>query len=1799
MKKMNGKLLLLLFCVLILFPFVSKGQSDDLNWVIGNRIIEFHKTTKEPSASGAGVTSLTGPGAVAEDPVTGNILFYTDGVKVYDATNQVMVNPGGDLNADVNANQPVVIGPVPGTPNQYYIFTHTATGAIEASIVDMSLQGNAAPVPLGEVISSNVPIPALVNQSDGMIVIPRDGSTTEYWIITHTAGTTTYNVTLVSAGGFTINSFSLVGSIQDVANFTFNPVTNQLAVSPGEPNRNVELLSFDPGSGSLAFDAALPLSFTTAAQGIYDVEWSPNGDYVYISGFNNSGQPDLLQYDLLNISQPPPPTLFTPQSVLPAGVTASLGLQVGPDSVIYHLYQQGGVIRMGMITNPDTTVAVGVGYDPAAFTGNFTEAQFSSSLPAAIPVTIDFTFDPPCLNVPVKFFPTVSQAVDSLVWTVNGQRMSGQWSPLQTFDQPGDYTITVSGYVNGEIVATSPPKVVSVAQSQVQVTLDPEITGCYSEFKEPINPPAGFIPCGDPGGDQCLSVTAQVTGSTQMQWFGPDGPIAGATSATFSPSKPGFYWIVVTSGACNYYAGINVKQYDTQNPQAFNWYFGNQAGVDFNPIVEVPPGNPIDISSSSAMNAPEGTATISDRNGNVIFYTDGQSVWVKDNPTPIETNLGGSPGATQSSVIVPVPGDETLYYIFTTQEVGEGTFELRYAIFDRKLDPVNGLGDIVDPTPADATDSPSTVLFTNATEQVLAVDNWIIVHEYGNNTFRAYQVTAEGVGEPVYSNVGLDHSILDPNSAEGYMSYGAGRIAIANGNTIEYFDFDSATGEITNGKSVPSPGGQVYGLAFSASGEKMYATILGLTGSIVEYEFDSTSMAYVQTNLIATNLAGQPGAIVRGINGLQVAIEGHNNLGLINEQPTGTPSTFTPSSLPFNFAAGAVTLGLPNFIQMTNDPILEPGLTITNACEGGDVVFTATGKDPTIDQFDWFFSDGTEMLDAGPEVTKNYPTAGTYSVKVIVYNRCKPKLDVSDPNYPGPGEAEIDMSFEVNPPPLTPALGNGVICGTTGVKLKGFNGSDPDFLAGRLTYLWSNGTTDSTLTVTTAGNYSVVVTNSVTGCSNTASKFVNQYFSTLELGPPLNICEGGSTTFVAGFDTRAQYTWTVDGAVQVTTPINEFQFATGPTTFPARATPYVVQVVMNDVVCSVTDQVEVTVNELPAIALQGVPIDDDCDPAINSGQFDVIITGPVGSSVSYEATSSAGGVIGLGNNVIAPHDPAPFAGLPADTYTVLVADDLTSCPATFVQVIDTDNLDLNNAVQVGTCYPNVQIQVDVIGGAPDFSWQVINETTGQPVISSSTTQTGPTILSDNLGSVADGPYRIRVTDSNNCVASEPINIATNPAFQVSIDLTNICAAANQVQAILNPADPTASYSWTATNPQGQNGLAAPSTGPTASLVPGTWDVTVNVDGDETIACPGTVSRTVPVSPIVTVDIEAPDNLCTDPVELAAIASAPVISFQWERQNGTSDPSWSTDRILITSAENGNTLTVTVNAPNGCEFSNSYGPVDIVPPFTVSITPLSSMPCEDASFDLTATSTNGNASFTWELNGLAIAETGSPISVDRAGSYVAIGTVLSGTSSCSYRSDPYSVTVVPKPAVELGPLRRICPYPAAPDDQEQARLDPGPQYAGYEWFIVGEGGVEQPLNNTAQMHDAILPGIYRVRVTDSNNCANTDDVEVIEECDPIISGPNAFRPGSSIGSNRAFNLFTFFIESEDFQILIFNRWGELVYESSDLDFAWNGGYKGNKGQILPAGTYAYVVRYRSRYFPDKGIQEKRGGVVLLQ
>ena len=166
MRRRYSFLLSFLLLLLLAGTFPIQGQNNtNLNWYFGSsdRGIRFNRGTHTVTLADNPAASFgNGGGAVASNPINGNLLFFTDGSAIYDATGAVMPN-GSGLSGNPSGNQPAVIAAVPGQPNQYFVFTNTADyttgGDIFLTTVDMSLQGNGVPPApnLGDVATSNVP----------------------------------------------------------------------------------------------------------------------------------------------------------------------------------------------------------------------------------------------------------------------------------------------------------------------------------------------------------------------------------------------------------------------------------------------------------------------------------------------------------------------------------------------------------------------------------------------------------------------------------------------------------------------------------------------------------------------------------------------------------------------------------------------------------------------------------------------------------------------------------------------------------------------------------------------------------------------------------------------------------------------------------------------------------------------------------------------------------------------------------------------------------------------------------------------------------------------------------------------------------------------------------------------------------------------------------------------------------------------------------------------------------------------------------------------------------------------------------------------------------------------------------------------------------------------------------------------------------------------------------------------------------------------------------------------------------
>ena len=160
------------------------------------------------------------------------------------------------------------------------------------------------------------------------------------------------------------------------------------------------------------------------------------------------------------------------------------------------------------------------------------------------------------------------------------------------------------------------------------------------------------------------------------------------------------------------------------------------------------------------------------------------------------------------------------------------------------------------------------------------------------------------------------------------------------------------------------------------------------------------------------------------------------------------------------------------------------------------------------------------------------------------------------------------------------------------------------------------------------------------------------------------------------------------------------------------------------------------------------------------------------------------------------------------------------------------------------------------------------------------------------------------------------------------------------------------------------------------------------------------------------------------------------------------------------------------------------------------------------------------------------------------------------NGCS-RIDSVALTVNPLPYINLGDEDYYCSGTAV-------NLDAGPGFESYKWQDGSSG----------RFYTAVDKGIYWVEVTDEDGCKNSDSASLIS-CALKLSVPNAFTPNGD-GLNDVFKALTNSNDISEFRMLIYNRWGQQLFESDDVNRGWDGTYK---AEPCPEGVYIWIISYK--------------------
>ncbi len=343
---------ILLFLIIGLSGGITLLSQNQYNvWYFGNGAgLDFSSGVPVPLTNGQ-INTLEGC-AVISDPEDGRLLFYTDGVTVWDATHRPMPN-GNDLKGHWTSAQSALIVPNPGDTNIFYVFTagagfyHTANdpnNGVRYSVVNMQLNGGR-----GDVIEKNI---ELLERGRGveMLNATRHCNGRDYWVVAHELKSNRFFMYLVTPSGITDSVITSIGSVLSgdlgaLSMGKFSPNGKMLAVAtPGE--QTLELYDFDNASGRL-------LNYRLIASDwyYYGLEFSPDNSKLYVASIARLTEPDFLYQFDLNAGDIQAIRNSRYQLHREEGRWDGAQCQLGPDNRIYVSFRSR--YRLGVINFPN------------------------------------------------------------------------------------------------------------------------------------------------------------------------------------------------------------------------------------------------------------------------------------------------------------------------------------------------------------------------------------------------------------------------------------------------------------------------------------------------------------------------------------------------------------------------------------------------------------------------------------------------------------------------------------------------------------------------------------------------------------------------------------------------------------------------------------------------------------------------------------------------------------------------------------------------------------------------------------------------------------------------------------------------------------------------------------------------------------------------------------------------------------------------------------------------------------------------------------------------------------------------------------------------------------------------------------------------------------------------------------------------------------------------------------------------------------------------------------------------------
>jgi gliding motility-associated-like protein len=794
-------------------------------------------------------------------------------------------------------------------------------------------------------------------------------------------------------------------------------------------------------------------------------------------------------------------------------------------------------------------------------------------------------------------------------------------------------------------------------------------------------------------------------------------------------------------------------------------------------------------------------------------------------------------------------------------------------------------------------------------------------------------------------------------------------------------------------------------------------------------------------------------------------------------------------------------------------------------CSGLSATVTATPGTAGTYSYAWT----VPVTATAPGDVASFPTtiAGTYSV--IITNTVTGCVSTS---ASGTVTANSLPTVTVNSPTVCSGAA-ATVTATPGV-------------AGTYSYAWTVPATATSpgnvasFTATVSGSYSVIITNTVTGCISTSASgtvTINP-LPTVTVNSP-TVCSGAPATVTAtpGVAGTYSYAWTVPAT------------ATAPgdvASFTATVSGSYSVIITNTVTGCVSTSASgtVTLNPLPTVTVN--------NPTVCSGAPATVTATPgTAGTYSYAWTVPA--------TATAPGDVASFTATVSGSYSVIITNTVTGCVSTSASGTVTLNPLPTVTVNSPTVCSGTSATVTATPGASgtySYAWTV------------PATATNPGNVANFFATIA-GTYSVIITNTvSGCVSiSASGTVIVNPLPTVTVNSPTVCLGTLATVTATPGTAGTYSYAWTVPAAGTNPGDVASFT----TTIAGTYSVIIT---NSLTGCVSTsASGSVTLNPLPTVTVNNP-TVCSGlaATVTATPGTAGSYSYAWTVPATATNPgnvsSFSTTVVGTYSVMITNTLT-------GCVSASGSGTVTLNPLPTALFTAdkLSGCPPVCVNFaDVSTVSSGTITSWAWDFGGAGTASTSAAsFCFNSPGQYnVTLSVTTSG--GCSSTSAPTVITVFQIPTAAFSPS----PQPASVLDADVTMNNQSSSDVNYWNWTFGDGDTLAPgPASPTHTYPNDVSGTYTATliVHNANGCYNTISHDIIIAPEFTFFIPNAFSPN---GDNINDTFYGQGIGIAKYEIYIFDRWGNNVFYGDDLSKVWDG--KANHGsEMAQEDVYIWKVK----------------------